>query len=48
MNLILGDVEETIYVVDVNDESGSETVRVSIDCKPSYALTGYVPRVIGT
>lgn len=31
MNLILGDVEETIYVVDVNDESGAETVRVSLN-----------------
>ncbi len=29
MNLILGDVEETIYVVDINDENGHETVRVS-------------------
>lgn len=29
MNLILGDVEETIYVVDLNDETGAETVRVS-------------------
>jgi len=28
MNLILGDVEETIYVVDINEESGKETVRV--------------------
>ncbi|SPO21633.1 probable LSM3 - U6 snRNA-associated Sm-like protein [Ustilago trichophora] len=28
MNLILGDVEETIYVVDVNEEGGQETVRV--------------------
>ncbi|EST06167.1 Ribonucleoprotein LSM domain protein [Kalmanozyma brasiliensis GHG001] len=28
MNLILGDVEETIYVVDINDETGAETVRV--------------------
>ncbi|ETS60919.1 hypothetical protein PaG_04841 [Moesziomyces aphidis] len=28
MNLILGDVEETIYVVDINDENGHETVRV--------------------
>ena len=31
MNLILGDVEETIYVVDVNEENGQETVRVSFD-----------------
>lgn len=29
MNLILGDVEETIYVVDINEENGAETVRVS-------------------
>lgn len=29
MNLILGDVEETIYVVDINEETGKETVRVS-------------------
>ncbi|CBQ70657.1 probable LSM3-U6 snRNA-associated Sm-like protein [Sporisorium reilianum SRZ2] len=28
MNLILGDVEETIYVVDINEETGAETVRV--------------------
>ncbi|PWZ03253.1 putative LSM3-U6 snRNA-associated Sm-like protein [Testicularia cyperi] len=28
MNLILGDVEETIYVVDINEETGKETVRV--------------------
>lgn len=28
MNLILGDVEETIYVVDINEETGKDTVRV--------------------
>ncbi len=30
MNLILGDVEETIHVVDINEENGQETVRVSV------------------
>ncbi|EPQ28260.1 uncharacterized protein PFL1_04087 [Pseudozyma flocculosa PF-1] len=28
MNLIMGDVEETIYVVDVAEETSQETVRI--------------------
>ncbi|PWN46760.1 hypothetical protein IE53DRAFT_391077, partial [Violaceomyces palustris] len=27
MNLILGDVEETIYVVDISEETNEETIR---------------------
>lgn len=37
MNLILGDVEETIYVVDINDENGHETVRVSFNTRQGQA-----------
>lgn len=43
MNLILGDVEETIYVVDINEENGQETVRVSsspsINCSDQHSMT---------
>ncbi|KAN0060903.1 Sm-like protein lsm3b [Thecaphora frezii] len=35
MNLIMGDVEETIYVVDISDESAQETVRVSTTMAPN-------------
>ena len=33
MNLILGDVEETIFVVDVPEDGGAETVRVCLSSR---------------
>lgn len=39
MNLILGDVEETIYDVDVAEDTGAETIKVC-ECVHALLTTG--------